>query len=209
MHSNEFLTTLGALAKPSGLSRLRAFLEQTEAPLTPEEEKNLSQFVASELQASPQVTDAPIRIRPGLQGHGYYAPTKNEIYVGRPSPEVLGHELGHAKSLPEAGPTYKLLHGLSRKLYNLGAWKVLPAIAAIHLLTKGRTARKAGYGLAATATAASSLPVLYEEAQASLDALKHAPEKTKAIAEYSKALGSYGLKAAVTPFVLHSLRKLL
>lgn len=203
--ANEFLTTLGALARPSGLARLQEYLAEADSTLSPEEVAELYALFQSQLAETPSLAETSVRVGPTPFGGAAYFPRANLVSVTRPEVLPLAHELGHVKSVGASGPAYRGIQDASRAVSKLtnSLLYALPVAAAIPLLSRlSAFAKYRGLGPAALnaltgITLAANLPTLVEEAAASADAVKHVPDKLEATKEMIATLGAYGAKAAI------------
>jgi hypothetical protein len=211
---NEFLTSLGALARPSGLARLQEHLAQTGSTLSPEEASQFYTLLQSELTSSPSLESTKVRIGPTGFGGGVYFPRADLVSLDKPALAQMAHELGHVKSVGRAGPLYRSLQDTAKEVSNVTNKMnlVLPLAVAIPLLLRSSAAAKfKSWGPIALdaltgITLAANVPGVLEEATASLDAIKHLPDKMEGTKELIKTLGAYGAHAAV-PMAAYQIAK--
>jgi hypothetical protein len=219
MQSNAaFETTFGSLAKPSGLARLQTHLESKGEPASPEELAALQQYVQSEVTEEPALDNVGVRVKP-TYGGGQFFPRSRRIHVTKPTDlTALSHEVGHAKSIDKPDSVYNTLQRVSRSV--LKAQKqhealVLPLLMTLPMLTRSsvggpyRALIKKILGGATIGSLAAGAPVLYEEAQASLNSLQHVPEKTEAIKRLLPNFLDYARVAAVPALAYYVTKRLV
>lgn len=209
MQPTAFLTTLGTLAQPSGMTQLRQRMQSAHTPLNPEQAQQLRDFVRSELASHPRLAKTRLRVGPTGMGGGAYLPSKDLVSVDAPNIPILGHELGHAKSIHSSGPAYKALQNISRRLWKINTLGALPAAAAVAALVAPGAAQAKAFNVLTAASVGLSVPVLVEEAGASLDALEHVPDKTKAVGKLLPGFASYATMAAIPPIVYQLSKRFL
>lgn len=197
---HEYTTTLGSLARPSGLAQLRAYLESSDKPLSLEDAAALRAFLRREIAtADPDVSATKLRIGRTGYGGGAYFPKSNLISVEKPANlPVLGHEIGHARRLSDS-TAYRALVDISSRLQAITQLTAAPAALATAGLVENVAKRNKIIGAIAAVSALSSLPRLYEEIQATRDALRYVPDRTEAIKRLAPGLVSYTVSAALAP----------
>jgi len=199
-----FETTLGALARPSGLARLQEHLERTGEPASLEDLGALQSFVTDTVEESPELDNVTVYANPtwNIGGGGYY-PNKRAITVNDVTDlPRFAHEIGHAKG-PKPHSLGRNVQVLSRELgwltTLLGAGALGTALISRQLPGKIRDLALAkkylGYG--ALASLGIHAPTLYEEARASLDAVKRLPDKAETAKELAGHFGTYATNAAI------------
>jgi hypothetical protein len=197
--SNEFVSTLGALARPSGLARLQAHLARTDHQLSKNEESTLQQLIYDELQEDPSLESTRLRVGQTGAGGAAYLPKSRLISVTHPGDlPALAHELGHARSVGDSQNAYGQLQNLSRKLWAVTQFATLPAAIGTAILTKGALRNKI-LGTLALLSALPALPVLFEEGAATLHAAQKLPSDQPVWKRTLPALGSYAIAAALPP----------
>jgi len=213
--TNEFVSPLGALARPSGLARLQEHLARVDHQLSKDEEITLQNLIEQELQEAPALSDINLRVGPTGGGGAYY-PASGLISVTDPrNTPILAHEFGHAKrTVP--GSLYQKVQDLSRKVQGFGGSGggatvrnlAVPAALATTLLARNLATRNKVLGTIALLSALAGAPAVFEEAAASLDAYQHAPNKGEAFSKLSPGLLNYAFEAAVPVAAALLLRKL-
>lgn len=189
-----FETTLGSLAKPSGLARLQKYLETEGKPASPQELTALKQYVRSEIADEPSLDNVGLRVTPTFGGGQYFVQARR-IHVTNPTDlPVLAHEIGHAKNLSSnPNNVYNQLQQASRSVLRFqkqnGSY-ILPLLMTLPLLTRASTTARSMrpilrkiLGGAAIGSLVAGAPVLYEEAQATANAVNRVPKKTEAVKE--------------------------
>jgi hypothetical protein len=191
------------------MNQLRQRMQSVREPLSEAQVSQLHNFLQSELSSHPGLEKTKLRVGPTGMGGGAYLPEKNIVSVDRPDTAIMGHELGHAKSIQSSGTTYKTLQNISRRLWSLNVMSALPAAAAVAaLMAPGATQLRALDRLTA-ASIGLAAPVLIEEAGASLDALNHVPDKLHATAKLLPGFASYVAMASVPPIVYQLSKRFL
>lgn len=207
MSTPVIFTTLGALAQPSGLERLQRQLSAIERPIDDAQREALRAFVSDELARHPQLSRTQIRI--GKIGTpGVYFPKIDLAAVERADPALIGHELGHAASMKSSGPIYKQLQDLSRGITRIQKHITIPTTLAIAALLKGNAAARVLNTLS-WFSAGAALPMLIEEAGASIDALHSVPDKTQAVKELLPGFVRYTALAAAPPIIYQIAKRLV
>jgi hypothetical protein len=209
MQPTVLLTTLGTLAQPSGMNQLRQRMQSVQEPLDAGQVQQLQSFLKSELASYPRLAKTRLRVGPTGMGGGAYLPDKNVVSVDRPDLAIMGHELGHAKSIQSSGEAYKLLQNISRRLWKLNTLVALPAAAAVAALVAPGAAQAQAFNRLTAASIGLAAPVLVEEAGASLDAMSHVPDKLHATAKLLPGFASYVAMAAVPPVVYQLSKRFL
>ncbi len=216
-----FETTFGSLAAPSGLARLQAHFESTGAPASPQELSELQQYVHNEVSEDAALDSIGIRVKPTFGG-GQFFPVARRINVTRPTDLVpLAHEIGHAKSIDTEDSVYNKLQRVARNVLRtqkINESMILPVLLTLPLLTRAvsakhqtllRSVAQKVLGGAAIGSLTAGAPVLYEEAQASLDAVKKVPDTTAAISRLLPNLLDYARIAAVPALAYYVTKRLV
>jgi len=174
------LSTIQSLGTESGLRELARSLRGVQSFYDegPETIPDIKALIQSELEEDPRLKHIQVRATPGL--HGAYFHKQDKIGLGVINPAVVAHELGHAKNLRDARVYSKFL-GAANTLSGLNAAASLPVMLGIRAFLKDRDARNEALNLLTGVSAALAAPGLAEELSASLDAVKHAPDKLQAI----------------------------
>ena len=213
-----FETTLGSLARPSGLARLQAHLEGKGEPASPQELTALQQYVHDEVSEEPALDNVGIRVTP-TWGGGQFFPRSRRIHVTRPTDVVaLSHEVGHAKSIDDPESVYNTVQNVARGV--LKAQKqhenvVLPLLMTLPLLTRAgvgnayRPIMRKILGGAAIGSLVAGAPVLYEEAKASLNSLEKVPDQTATIRRLLPNFLDYARVAAVPALAYYVTKRLV
>jgi len=163
----------------------------------------IRELIRSELAEDPRLKDIKLRVTPGL--HGAYAPSKDTVALGVVNPAVVGHELGHAKNLRQSKVYGKLLQA-TNAVAGLNRAAALPAMLAIRALVKDKDTRNEVFNILTGASAALAAPGLAEELSASVDAVKHAPDKLQAVKSLLPAFLHHTLSASM-PIGVYQLGK--
>jgi len=213
-----FETTLGSLARPSGLARLQAHLEAKGEPASPQELTALQQYVHGEVSEEPALDNVGIRVKP-TWGGGQFFPRSRRIHVTRPTDLVaLSHEVGHAKSIDKPDSAYNAVQGMARgvlKVQKQNEALILPLLMTLPLLTRAsagnayRSVIKKILGGAAIGSLAAGAPILYEEAKASLNSLERVPDQTAAVKRLLPNFLDYARVAAVPALAYYVTKRLV
>ena len=215
-----FETTLGSLARPSGLARLQEHLEAKGEPASLQELVALQQYVQNEVADEAALDNVSLRVTPTYGGGQYFARARR-INVTNPTRLApLAHEVGHAKSLAtDLDDPYNQLQQVSRsilKIQKKNEKYVLPLLMTLPLLT--RASSMAGkmrpviqkiLGGAAIGSLVAGAPVLYEEAQATANAIDWVPEKTEAIRKLVPSFLDYVRVAGVPALAYYVTKRLV
>lgn len=188
--------TLQNLATTSGLSGLQKSLGNVESFYHEGAEAlpAIQRLIKEEIESDPRLADIKIRATPGL--HGGYFPGRDTIALGVINPAVVAHELGHAKNLRKSNIYRKILMTANR-VAQINNTAALPAMLAIRALVTDKDTRNEVLNILTGVSAAVAAPGLAEELSASLDAIKHAPNKLQAIKTLLPAFIHHSLSAAV------------
>lgn len=199
------LRTIQNLGTSSGLSTLGRSLENVESFYNegPESIPAIRELIKSELEDDPRLKNIQVRATPGL--HGGYFPSKDVIALGVLNPSVVAHELGHAKNLRQSKVYGKILRA-ANNVARLNNTAALPAMLAIRALVQDRDTRNEVLNILTGVSAVAAAPGLAEEVSASLDAVKHAPNKLQAVRTLIPALLHHTLSASM-PIGIYQLGK--
>ncbi len=189
-------STLQSLATTSGLSGMKRSLGDVESFYHEGVDAlpAVRQLIQEEIASDPRLADIKIRTTPGL--HGGYFPGKDTIALGVINPAVAAHELGHAKNLRKSKIYSKILM-TANNVAQLNNTVALPAMLAIRALISDKDTRDEVLNILTGISAAVAAPGLAEELSASLDAVKHAPDKLQAIKTLLPAFIHHSLSAAL------------
>jgi len=184
-----FDTTLGALAKPSGLARLQEHLENEGHSASPQELSALQKYTQSEITEEPALDNIGIRVKP-TQGGGQFFPRSRRIDVTNPVDiTTLSHEIGHAKSIDDPDSLYGRVQNIARGILQTQKGNetiILPLLMTLPLLARAkngtyRSLIRKILGGAVIGSFATGAPVLYEESKATINSVRHAEDKMKTI----------------------------
>jgi hypothetical protein len=189
-------STLQSLATSSGLSGLgrglgdvSSFYQEGASALPA-----IRQLIKEEIESDPRLADVKVRTTPGI--HGGYFPGRDTIALGVINPAVVAHELGHAKNLRRS-KIYRKILMTANDVARLNNTAALPAMLAIRALVKDKDTRDEVFNILTGVSAAVAAPGLAEEVSASIDALKHAPDKLQALKTLIPAFIHHSLSAAL------------
>jgi len=190
------ISALKNLTSSSGLSELgerlsgvNSFFNEGASALP-----QLKELIRRELESDPRLKDIKIKITPGL--HGAYFPGKDAIAMGVVNPAVMAHEIGHAKNLRQSRVYSKIL-SIANNVARLNNTAAIPAMLAIRSLVKDKDTRDEILNILTGASAVIMAPGLAEELSASVDAVKHAPNKLQALKSLGPAFMHHLLSASI------------
>lgn len=199
------MSTLQSLSTLSGLKTLEeslgdvnSFYHEGSSALPA-----VRQLIKEELESDPRLSEIKIRATPGL--HGGYFPGRDTIALGVINPAVVGHEIGHAKNLRKSNLYRKILM-TANNIARINNTAALPAMLAIRALVKDKDTRDEVLNILTSISAVAAAPGLVEELSASIDAVKHAPNKLQAIKTLLPAFIHHSLASAV-PVGMYQLGK--
>ena len=157
----------------SGADRLRLALGLDEDQAT-----KIKVLASSMLANNPHIKGTYVgKAAPGVS---FYDFKNNRLGIGHPSADVLAHEMGHAASLADASDFYKGLLRTSKRLTRLSNHASIPIAGFISMYPKLTSEQKRNLlRNAALTSGILSAPNLLEEANASLKAIYHSPNKTR------------------------------
>jgi hypothetical protein len=161
------------------------------------------ELIESELAEDPRLKDIEVKFTPGL--HGGYFPSKDTVALGVINPAVVAHELGHAKNIRQSKVYGKILQA-ANNVARINNTAALPAMLAIRALVRDEDTRNEILNVLTGVSAAAAAPGLAEELSASIDAVKHAPNKLQAAKTLIPAFLHHAL-AAATPIGIYQLGK--
>lgn len=141
-----------------------------------------TQVVKSFVSRFPEVDKVKIKPVPGLTT-GAYSPRIQTVFMGTANPAILAHELGHAVNV-KPDTLYSKIISASRIANRLNSYIAVPlALGSKLFLSPDAANTVLNYGSLISALLAA--PTLSEEFGATVHAVRHSPEKLKAL----KALG--------------------
>lgn len=182
-------TSQGLASLGRGLGGVSSFYHEGEQALPA-----VRELIRRELEEDPTLADIEVRKTPGL--HGAYFPGKDTMALGVVNPAVVAHELGHAKNLRRSKIYGKVLMA-ANNLARINNTAAIPAMLAIRTLIKDRDTRNEVFNILSGVSAALAAPGLAEELGASLDAVKHVPDKLQAVKTLIPAFIQHSLHSAV------------
>lgn len=196
--------TIKQLTTPGGLSALSDSLSDVSSYYNePENLAAVKQTVQSFIRANPDLANVGLKVQPGI--HGAYHPEKDYAVAGVINPAVVGHELGHAKNLRKTRLYNKILQA-ARGVASVNNVVALPAMLSLRAFVDDENTRNEVLNILSGTSAAVAAPGLVEELSASIEAMKHAPNKWQA----TKTLGPAFLQHAahaLMPTALYQLGK--
>lgn len=188
--------TLQSLSTTSGLNELKKSLQHVDSYYNDGADAlpAIRQLIQREIESDPRLAGIKIRATPGL--HGAYFPGKDAIALGVLNPAVVAHELGHAKNLRKS-TLYKNILMTANNVARVNNTVAIPAMLAIRALIKDKDTRDEVFNILTGVSAAVAAPGLAEELSASIDAVKHAPNKLQAVKTLLPAFVHHSLSSAV------------
>lgn len=145
--------------------------------------QGVQQVAQRAIENNPNLAHTTVRILPNVS-NAFYNFDKGELLLGQVEPIGLAHEIEHANSVRQEGLYQKVLkaaQGITR-LNNVAA---LPTVLALRTFIQDNERRNDILKTLSALSAAAAAPVLMEEAQASLHAIKTSPHRVNA----AKTLG--------------------
>lgn len=172
--------TLKDLATPEGAAALARRVGGVESFYQegPGAAQAVADLVKKQIAEKPELANIKARIQPGILG-GYY-PRDDTITLGVSNPAVAAHEIGHAKNIRDSKLYGKLLQA-ANSLARTNNVVALPAMLALRAFVGDESTRNEIFNILSGASAAIAAPGLIEEMSASIDAVKQAPDKLKAL----------------------------
>jgi len=147
-----------------------------------------------QLAQDAQLKDIAVNIRRNAPDS--YNPGSNTLTLGSVNPDVLSHELGHAKNLRKAS-LYRALYALGSTLEGINQTVALPAALAVRAFIKDKDKRDEALNAMSSLSAALAGPRMSEELSASIDAVVNSQSKLKALANLVPAFMTHALSATV------------
>jgi hypothetical protein len=188
---------LSSLGTAHGLARLSQELGTDDSSSSSAAE--VQDIILRQLEENPELADLPIRLQPGIPG-GYF-PGQESVSIGVLDPDVMAHELGHAKNLRHTQIYSKLLD-VTGKLSKINKYIALPAMLTIRALVSNPEARNELMNTLTSVSAMIAAPGLAEEMSASLDATRQANDKGRALRRLIPAFLKH-MVAASTPATIY------
>lgn len=174
------MMTLQDLTQPEGIQHLLSVTGGTDSFYNhPSRAEGVRQVAISAIKTNPQMAHLKVRVMPNLP-NAYYNYDKGEVILGLVNPDALAHELGHANNLRQDGIYSKVLkaaNGVAR-INNMLA---VPAMLALRVFIQDKDKRDDILKALSAISAAAAAPGLVEEAAASASALRHSPDKLRAM----------------------------
>lgn len=173
---------------------------------TPERATGIQQVATRAIKRNPNLAHTKVRIMPNLP-NAFYNFDKGEILLGQVEPIGLAHEIEHADSVRQEGLYRKVLRaaqGVAR-VNNVAA---MPTMLALRAFIQNKARRDDILKTLSALSAAAAAPVLMEEAQASLRAIKASPRKGDAIKTLGPAFMAHVLSSMSPALIYQAGRKL-
>lgn len=200
------MMTLQDLTRPEGIDHLLAVTGGTNSFYNhPTRAEGVRQVAMSAIQTNPNMAHVKVRVMPNLP-NAYYNYDKGEVILGLVNPDALAHELGHANNLRQEGIYAKVLkaaNGVAR-LNNMLA---VPAMLALRMFVQDKNKRDDVLKTLAAISAAAAAPGLLEEAAASASALRHSPNKLRAMGTLGPAFLAHAA-SSVAPSLIYQAGRL-
>ena len=181
------------LASLKGADRLRLALGLDE-----DQTHKIKVLAESMLGNNPHIKETYVgKARPGIS---FYDFKNNKLGIGHTSSDVLAHEMGHAASLANSSDFYKNLLRGSKRLTNLSNKAAIPLAALISKFPKITDEQRKQLLLASAGLSGLvAAPNLFEEAKASLTAVKHSPTKFRTGMAMIPGIISHGVNDLTAP----------
>lgn len=187
------MMTLVDLTTAEGLQQLVTVTGGTQSFYNhPDRIQGMAQVAKNAIAANPDMAHLKVRIMPNLP-NAFYNYDRGEILLGIVNPDALAHELGHAHNIKQEGLYRKILNA-ANSVARANNFIALPAMLALRMFVKDPQKRDDILQSLAAVSLAIATPGLLEEASASINAMKNAPDKLQA----AKTLGPAFLAHAAT-----------
>lgn len=197
---------LSDLATPQGI---RTLIAQTGGPQGfyghPTRHEGIATIVQDTLKRKPNLANVRVEIVPNMANALYNFDTRT-IHLGCVEPIGLAHEIGHATNIQQEGLYRKVLRaaqGVSR----LNFYAALPTALALRSFIHDPEKRNDILDTLSALSIAAAAPTLLEEANASINALQHAPDKARAMRVLGPAFLAH-FTSNMTPVVAYQAGKL-
>jgi hypothetical protein len=174
------MMTLQDLTRPEGIKHLLQVTGGTQSFYNhPSRAAGVQQVATRAIESNPNMAHLKVRVMPNLP-NAYYNYDKGEVILGLVNPDALAHELGHANNLRQEGLYTKVLRA-ANGVARLNNMLAVPAMLALRVFIQDKDRRDDILKTLAAVSAAAAAPGLLEEASASASALKHSPNKLRAM----------------------------
>lgn len=194
------------LAETAGIQQLIAVTGGPDSYYsTPERASGMQRVAQKAIQKNPNLAHVKVRIMPNLP-NAFYNYDKGEILLGQIEPIGLAHEIEHADSVRQEGLYRKVLkaaQGITR-INNIAA---MPTVLALRTFIQDEERRNDILKTLSALSAAAAAPVLMEEAQASLRAIKSSPDKIEAAKTLGPAFMAHLLSSMAPALIYQAGRK--
>jgi hypothetical protein len=171
---------LADLATPAGIAELVKVTGATQSFFNqPERAEGINAVVQAALADNPNLAHVKVRIMPHLP-NCFYNYERGELILGLVNPDALAHELGHANRIKQDGLYRKILsaaNGVAR-LNNVVA---IPTMLALRTFIQDPERRNDILNSLAAVSTAVAAPGLMEEAGASVNAIRHSPDRVQSL----------------------------
>lgn len=164
----------------------------------------LRTLLQSRIQEDPNLGEIGLRLEPGIPG-GYY-PGQDAIRLGQLDPDVMSHELGHAKNIRKTR-MYGNLIRITDKLTRANKIIAVPAAMAIRSLIQDPDKRNEILNVLSSISSMLAAPKLTEELMATTDALQHSTDKERTARKLMPAFAAHVL-SATAPAAMYQLGKI-
>lgn len=146
---------------------------------TPERAQGVQLVAQRAIQKNPNLAHTKVRIMPNLP-NAFYNFDKGEILLGQVEPVGLAHEIEHADSVRQEGLYRKVLKA-AQGITRINNAVAMPTVLALRTFIRDEDRRNDILKTLSAVSAAAAAPMLMEEAQASMRAVKASPNKVDAI----------------------------
>lgn len=191
---------LNALTTQAGLNEAIQALNAS-----PDIAEQLRAIVQQRLQEDPSLGDIGLNVQPGIPG-GYF-PGNDTIRLGQMDPDILAHELGHAKNIRKTR-LYGNLVRVTDRMTRTNKHIALPAMMAVRAIVRDPVRRNEIYNLMSSISSMLAAPKLTEEMMATADALQHSTDKQRTANKLLPAFAAH-VMSATEPAAIYQLGKAL
>ena len=153
------------------------------------------------LKASPELREIEIGKIPA--GAGVYDTTRNRVGLAKANPDILAHEIEHARVLRDPS-LYRSILQLSKGASGVATIAALPTVLGLHYFIKDRDKRNAALKNLAGIAAIAAVPNLIEEGRASIRAVSGSPDKAQTVTELVPGFGAHLAQGMLAPGILYA-----
>ena len=132
-----------------------------------------------------------------------YDTTRNRVGLAKANPDILAHEIEHARVLRDPS-LYRSILQLSKGASGVATIAALPTVLGLHYFIKDRDKRNAALKNLAGIAAIAAVPNLIEEGRASIRAVSGSPDKAQTVTELVPGFGAHLAQGMLAPGILYA-----